>query len=36
MNYHMNKLDSILPKLLNMLEYDEWAFKKKKDIVLLV
>jgi len=36
MNYHMNKLDSTLPKLFNMLKTAERALKKEKDLVLLV
>jgi hypothetical protein len=36
MNYHMNKLDSTLPELFNMLNIAEWALKKEKYLVLLV
>ena len=35
MNYHMNKLDSTLSKLFNMLKTAERALKKEKDLVLL-
>jgi len=36
MNYHMNKLVSTLPELLNMFKTTEGALKKEKSLVLLV
>ena len=36
MNYHMNKLDSTLLELLNMLKTTKRAFKKEKCLVLLL
>ena len=36
MNYHMNKIDSTLPELLNMLVIAEGTLKSSKDIVLTV
>jgi len=36
MNYRMNKLDSTLPKLLNMLKTAKGALKKEENSILLV
>jgi len=36
MNYPINKLDSTLPELLNMLKTVEKGLKKEKGLVLLV
>jgi hypothetical protein len=36
MNYHINKLDIILSKLLNIVKTDERAFKQEKGSVLLI
>jgi hypothetical protein len=36
MNYHMNKLDSTLLELLNILKNIKWAHKKEKSFILLV
>jgi hypothetical protein len=35
MNYRMNKLDSTLPKLLNMLKTAKGALKKEENSILL-
>jgi hypothetical protein len=36
MNYHINKLESTLPEVLNMLKTTERALKKENELVLLV
>jgi hypothetical protein len=36
MNYHINKLESTLPEVLNMLKTTERTFKKENKLVLLV